>query len=141
MALKLLILFLAGGLGTLARFGVDRGATALGRAWAQGVPMPWGTAAVNLLGCFGFGVVAAWLEPRTNLSPHLKLAALTGFMGAFTTFSTFAFQAVELMRDGKWAWAAGKLVLHNGLGLLLVLAGFALVRAAGGAVAPSQSGL
>ena len=92
-------------------------------------PFPWGTLAVNLLGSFLFGLVFALAQERTMISAETRIIVLTGFMGAFTTFSTFMFETGELLRDSQWALAAGNLLLQNVVGLAAVFAGWALARA------------
>ncbi len=86
---------------------------------------PWGTLAVNAVGCFAFGLVLSVLGAHTHLPPSVKLGVLVGFMGAFTTFSTFAFDTHELLQD-SWTLAAGNVVAHNLLGLVCLLGGLAL---------------
>ena len=88
---------------------------------------PWGTLAVNAVGCFAFGLALSVLGTRTQLPAAVKLGVLVGFMGAFTTFSTFAFDTQELLQD-SWTLAAGNVVAHNALGLAFLLAGAALGR-------------
>lgn len=124
----LLLLSLAGAAGTLARYGVYTGAKALqggalpGRASAGGVGgwghLPLATLAVNVLGSLAFGVIwalAEGAEPRVSSSTRLVL--LTGFMGAFTTFSTFAFETGQYLRQGEYGWAMTNLAANNLLGI------------------------
>ena len=120
---KLLFLGLAGAAGTLARFGVMEGMKRL----APGV-MPWGTWAANLLGCFLFGLIWALAEERGAVSAGFRLYALVGFMGAFTTFSTFAFESVDLFRAGEALACLANIVGQNVLGLASVVAGLAVAR-------------
>lgn len=119
---KLLMLGLAGALGALSRYGL----AGLVQRWAGG-SFPLGTFVVNILGCFLFGLIWGLLEHR--LGPQFRLVVLTGFMGAFTTFSTFAFESAGLLQHGQWAWALLNLAGQNVLGLALVIAGLALGRA------------
>ena len=63
------------------------------------------------------------------ISAEARIIVLAGFMGAFTTFSTFMFETGELLRNSQWALAAGNLLLQNLLGLVAVFAGWALARA------------
>jgi CrcB protein len=121
--MRLGCLFVAGGLGALARF-------ALG-GWAQrlyGGEFPWGTFVVNVVGCFFFGFIWTLADERLIISGETRLIVLTGFMGAFTTFSTFAFESGMLMRDAQWWPALGNVALHVVLGILAVLLGGALGR-------------
>ena len=86
----LLAVGLVGGLGALARFTLDGAVAArLGRQ------LPFGTLAVNLSGAFALGVLAA------TLSGDAYRIAGTGFLGAYTTFSTFAFESVGLSQRGR----------------------------------------
>ncbi len=124
---KVIWLMVGGATGTLARVGLSMGVNAL---WPS--TMRLGTFAANAAGCLLFGLVFAWLDSRVDGRPGLDHAAfvllLAGFMGAFTTFSTFAFDTAELARDHGLAHAAGNLLLHNIVGVGMVLAGLAAGR-------------
>ena len=123
MGTQLAILALAGAVGTLARYGVALGAQ---RLW--GAAFPWGTLIVNALGCFLFGLVWTLAEDRGIISSQTRFVALTGFMGAFTTFSTYAFETSVMTRDGQWAMAVSNLLAQNVLGVVCVFLGFWLGR-------------
>ena len=113
----------AGALGTLTRYGLQ--------GWVQrwtGGTFPWGTAAVNILGCLLFGGLWAASSERHWLGAEARIIVLVGFFGAFTTFSTFAFETVQMMRAGQWGWAAGSAALQNGLGILAIWAGIQAVK-------------
>ena len=121
----LLLLSLAGAAGTLARYGAYVGARRLpwgvGGVGAAGM-LPLATLAVNVLGSLAFGVIWALAdgsgggsEPRVSSSTRLLL--LTGFMGAFTTFSTFAFETGQYLRQGEYGWAMANLAANNLLGI------------------------
>jgi CrcB protein len=117
------LLAVAGALGTLFRY-------ALGGAVQRliGSDFPWGTLAVNALGCFLFGVVWTMAEERMVISGQTRFILLTGFMGAFTTFSTYAFETSGFLRDSQWLLAAGNLLGQNALGLACVFLGFVAGR-------------
>lgn len=121
--LTILWLALAGAVGTLARYGVQR----LCLLW-PGPGFPWGTLAANALGCFLFGWIATRASERLTLSPELSLVLLTGFLGAFTTFSTFAFETGDYLRTGAYGLAAANLLLNQALGLGLFFAGIFVGR-------------
>lgn len=123
MWVKLGWLALAGAAGTLARFGISGLAQRLG-----GAAFPWGTLAVNLAGCFLFGLVWTLAEDRLLISGETRFILLTGFMGAFTTFSTFAFETGEFLREAQWLEAAGNLAAQNLLGLACIFLGLAVGR-------------
>jgi CrcB protein len=103
----LLAVGLAGGLGAIARFTLD-GAVArrLGRR------LPFGTLAVNLSGAFALGLLTAALS-----GDALRIAG-TGFLGAYTTFSTWMFETHRLAEDGRRRAAALNLAASLALGLL-----------------------
>lgn len=118
MFLKLLYLGLAGAAGTLARYGLS-GLVAR----SVGTTFPWGTAAVNLVGCLFFGLLWAFFEDRLAVSGQVRMILFVGFFGAFTTFSTFAFETCQLLDDSQWVWAAGNFLLQTMVGLIAVMAG------------------
>lgn len=120
---QLAFLAIAGAMGTVSRFGLAAVVQRL-----CGDRFPWGTVAVNLLGCFLFGLVWTLAEEKLILSPQTRFVLLTGFMGAFTTFSTFAFETTALLQAGSGWSAAGNLLLQNGLGIVCVIAGLAAGR-------------
>lgn len=67
-----------------------------------GTSFPYGTLAVNLLGCFVIGFLSALAEEKFFLGPDGRILLMTGFCGAFTTFSTFMFETGNLMKDGEF---------------------------------------
>ena len=120
---NLLIIAVGGALGSVSRYG-------LGVAVQGAVPtaFPWGIVVVNLLGCFLFGVVAG-LVARGNVLPgYAESALLIGFLGGFTTFSTFAFNNATMLQDGRIGWLAANLLIQNIGGIVLLFAGLLLTR-------------
>lgn len=118
----LLLLSLAGAAGTLARYGVYTGAKALQGALPGGAGgwghLPLATLTVNVLGSLAFGVIWALAEgSEPRMSSSTRLVLLTGFMGAFTTFSTFAFETGQYLRQGEYGWAMANLAANNLLGI------------------------
>lgn len=85
-----------------------------------------GTVTVNLLGCFAFGALFQASESAGWWTPETRLFLLTGFLGAFTTFSTFAFETVQLFESRGFATAAAYLLVQNVLGVALVVGGMGL---------------
>jgi fluoride exporter len=118
MIFNMMLLAVAGALGTLARFGLS----SLAQQFFGG-RFPWGTFSVNLVGCLCFGIVWSLLEERSILPPESRLFILTGFMGAFTTFSTWSYESYMLVREGAWIMAGTNIVIQPILGILLFAAG------------------
>jgi len=120
------IIFLAigGTAGTLLRYWLS----VLVQSTSKGT-LPIGTFTVNMLGCFLFGAVWSLAEGRIVLSPHMRLLILVGFMGAFTTFSTFAFESGSLLRETQFTAAIINILAQNVVGIIVLLAGIALGRA------------
>jgi len=123
---KLLLLALAGGGGTIARYLMQ----ASMQEWlvrATGWRFPWGTLPVNALGCFLFGLVWALADThrydRVFISDEARVIILVGFLGAFTTFSTFGFESAELIRANRWGALAANVLLQNTVGILLAMLG------------------
>jgi fluoride exporter len=118
-----LYVMLGGAVGALARWALSQ---LLHRQLGAG--FAWGTLGVNLLGCLLLGVVMQLSLGSVAYSRELRLLGAIGFLGAFTTFSTFAFETLGMMQEGAWrlAWLniAGNVIL----GLALVLAGMLLGR-------------
>jgi CrcB protein len=114
----------AGGfVGAIARMGV---AMAIGR-WFPG-RFPLGTLVVNLSGCFLLGWFLMISGDRLPISDTMKLAIATGFVGAYTTFSTFIFESNHLIDEGAWLEAMANVLLSLLLGLVAVRLGIVLAR-------------
>lgn len=120
---KIALLALAGALGTLARWGMI---ALLERI--NGTTFPWGTATVNVIGCFLAGLVWIYFEHRYPAAREMRVLILVGFMGAFTTFSALILETGEMLRAATWLHAAANLTLHNVLGFAALYVGAALGR-------------
>lgn len=116
---------LGGSLGALARY-----ATALAMTRYASGAFPLGTFVANLLGCLLFGVIRGVME-RHAISPVLAGAVTTGFLGAYTTFSTFSFETMSLLREGHLRLATGYVVASVVLGVGLAWLGYRIVAPAG----------
>ena len=88
-----------------------------------GRDFPWGTFAVNLLGSFLFGLIVAFGRGRMSLPAGLETILLVGFLGGFTTYSSFAFQSYELFQEGKPNLAGAYMVGTTISGLAVVWVG------------------
>ncbi len=114
---------LGSALGGMARYWMT-----LAMATVTGLQFPWGTIAINILGSFVIGFVAALTgaEGRFDVPNDARLFVMTGLCGGFTTFSAFSLQTFDLARDGRWLQAGGNV----GLSVVLCLAAVALGYAA-----------
>ena len=123
MIKNLLLVGLGGGIGSIARY--------LCQKWFNENyphPFPWGTFLVNLSGCFLIGVFYAASEKSAVLSPQTRLLLITGFCGGFTTFSTFAFENMNLLRTGDMLYFSIYTVASVALGIAGVFAGIAIMK-------------
>lgn len=111
---------LGGALGTLLRFGLT--------GWVQGLTggtFPWGTMTVNVVGSILLGFAVVWLGAAAT-SIELRQFVTIGMLGAFTTFSTFTYEAAALMQDRDWSAAAGYVFGNLVVGLFGVVLGIGL---------------
>jgi CrcB protein len=111
-----------GALGAMARHGL----ALLAVRWL-GERFPWGTLLANALGSLALGFLMQWFAQR-QASDEVRLLLTTGFLGAFTTFSTYSVQSVRLMEEGSTALALANVVGNVVLGLALATLGIALAR-------------
>ena len=95
-----------------------------------GTGFPWGTLVVNLIGSFLIGLL--WqLFSDTAVSPNTRHLILTGGLGAFTTFSTFALESLNLFRDGEIELGLANVIVSDFLGIALVFLGIVAGRLVG----------
>jgi fluoride exporter len=120
---NLLLIAIGGAIGSTARYLFSSGVLR-----ATGSLFPAGTFAVNLVGCVAFGLIAGAAEQRVQLAPEVRMFLLVGVLGGFTTFSTYAFESVSLIRDGQFAWASINIVGQVVAGLVGLAIGFAAMR-------------
>ena len=110
--LSFMAIAIGGGCGSVARFVLAR---EMGRF--LGNFLPYGTLAVNVLGSFILGWLAAVFLDRPEINSALRLGVTVGFLGAFTTFSTFSLESVQLLLSGA-VWRAVLNVAANALACL-----------------------
>ena len=123
MIKNILLVGLGGGIGSIARYLCQR--------WfAINYPysFPWGTFVVNLTGCFLIGAIYAVSEKSTLLSPQTRLFLATGFCGGFTTFSTFAFENMSLLRSSDTSYFFLYTIGSVVLGIMGVFGGVAIMK-------------
>jgi fluoride exporter len=104
--LNALLVMLGGGIGALARY------------WLQGLVhrstgpgFPYGTVVVNVAGCFVIGLLMVGMEERFLVNPSLRIFLTIGILGGFTTFSSFSYETIALMRDGEILFASLNVII------------------------------
>ena len=121
---KILLVMVGGSIGAFARYAVTLAANKL-----FGPKFPWGTLTVNLVGCFLIGLAFALADRSSLMGPRVRMFFVTGFLGALTTFSTFALESVNNARDGLMPIATANFLANNIGGLALVLVGMWVAEA------------
>ncbi len=114
---------LGGALGAVLRFWITGAIYSV-----TGKQFPWGTLTVNVLGSFLVGILATLVVERVIISPELKNALLIGFLGAFTTFSTFSLDSLNLFYQGQAVRAIVYAIVSVTLCILATWAGAVMVR-------------
>jgi len=102
----------------------------MGRAIIErfGSAFPWGTLTVNVIGSLLIGLIMEFLGQRLIADPAYRLFLVVGFLGGFTTFSSFAFETVTLLHDDKFARAGAYIVASNVAAIAACIIGMWLVR-------------
>ena len=126
---NIFFLVVAGALGTLSRYGLGGLTQRL-----SGAGFPYGTLVINTLGCFAIGLIMQIALSTDLMSPAVRIAATIGFLGAFTTFSTFSYETVRFLEDGAWISAVLNIGSNVGIGLLATFSGMLLGRAIMGGI-------
>jgi fluoride exporter len=119
-----LAVMLGGALGALARYGLD--SLVEYRTFSL---FPWGTFVVNVSGCFVAGAVVAALVDRHHLPAALRVGLVVGFLGAYTTFTTFAQETVDLAKAHDVGVALVNASASVSAGLVAVVLGAYVGRA------------
>jgi CrcB protein len=123
MIKTLLLIGLGGGLGSILRYFCQK--------WIYQLyphPFPWGTFLVNVAGCFLIGLFYAASEKSVIFTADWRLLLTTGFCGGFTTFSTFAYENMTLLRNGDIGYFFLYSIGSFAAGIAAVFAGIALVK-------------
>ncbi len=117
------VVALGGALGATMRHGVN-----VGSVHFLGHGYPWGTLIVNILGSLLMGIMIGKFAQMDQVSPELRSLLATGFLGAFTTFSTFSLDFVTLWERGALLQAAGYIVFSVMLSILALFFGLWIMR-------------
>jgi CrcB protein len=122
--IKLLLVGIGGFCGSISRYLVSIGIQrVVSHTW-----LPYGTMAVNILGCLLIGLLAGLDEARQFLSIETRLLLIVGFLGGFTTFSSFEFELFALARNSEFTALIVNLALQLGLGFSAVWLGYTLAQ-------------
>jgi CrcB protein len=120
---KILYLGIFGGFGCVARYLVS--------GWVydlSGKALPYGTLAVNVVGSLLLGLIMEGSLRSALLSPELRFGLTVGFMGGFTTFSTFSYETVRLLEEGSLVAAGANVLLNVTVCIVAALVGIYLAR-------------
>ncbi len=122
--IKIAMVGLGGGMGAICRYMVYELCLSLVKSpW-----LPLGTIIVNLLGCLVIGFLGGIAETRDVFSPEMRALIFIGFLGGFTTFSTFGFELFFFLRNGQAGLAAINAAIQLTFGIIGVWAGFSLAK-------------
>ena len=120
---NLLVISLGAIFGANARYLISRYSVRL-----IGSAFPWGTLFINVVGSAIVGFFMIYASERVILDPRWRLLVVVGFCGAFTTFSSYAFESMALFEQGQWHLMAANIIASNLLCLAAAIAGMALAR-------------
>lgn len=121
--MKIIYLGIFGGMGCIARY--------MASGWVYslvGRTLPYGTLAVNVIGSLLLGLIMEGSLRSTLLSPDLRFGLTVGFLGGFTTFSTFSYETVRLLEEGSIVAAGANILLNVTVCVLAALVGIYLAR-------------
>jgi fluoride exporter len=118
MLKKLVLVMCGGSLGAASRYSIGLLAA---KAW--GTNFPWGTLAVNLMGCFLIGLLFTLADRVRFLAPDMRLLLITGYLGALTTFSSFSLETVSAGRTGMILLPLTNILVNNLGGIALTFVG------------------
>lgn len=134
---NVVLIGLGGGLGSILRFLVTNAAQGWAMRWL-GFAFPLGTMIVNLTGSLAIGILMGLFTGRLPVSDSVRLMLVTGILGGYTTFSSYAYETMALAGGGNGRAAVLNLIVQNAVALLLVWVGFRGVQfLAGSAVSSS----
>lgn len=119
-----LIVGIGGFFGAMCRYAV---AIWIGQKWGRSFPL--GTFIINISGSFFIGLLMTFFTERFMVNPQWRLLMVVGFLGAYTTFSTFEYETGRLVRDGEWLIASMNVILSVFIGFVALKIGELIARA------------
>lgn len=117
------IIGIGGFIGAITRYAL---ATWIGQQWGKSFPL--GTFVINVSGSFLIGLLMTLLAEKFMVNPQWRLLLVVGFLGAYTTFSTFEFETGGLLKDGEIILATLNVVLSVFLGFVALKAGEVIAK-------------
>lgn len=121
--MNIIIIGIGGFIGSIARYGM---AIWIGQRWGRSFPL--GTFVINVSGSFVIGLLMTLFAERFLVNPQWRLLLVVGFLGAYTTFSTFEYETGTLVRDGEWLIAGMNVVFSVVVGFIALKLGEVLAK-------------
>lgn len=121
--INVLIIGIGGFLGAVTRYGV---AVWIGRRWGRSFPL--GTFVINITGSFLIGLLMTLMTEKIIENPQWRLLLVVGFLGAYTTFSTFEYETGALLKDSEWLYAGLNVVLSVVVGFIALKLGEVIAK-------------
>jgi fluoride exporter len=121
--INIFIIGIGGFLGAVTRYSASLW---LGQRWGRSFPM--GTFVINVSGSFLIGLIMTLLAERFTENPQWRLLLVVGFLGAYTTFSTFEYETGALLKDGEWLYAGLNVILSVFAGFLALKLGEVIAK-------------
>jgi len=118
-----LIIGIGGFVGAVSRYGI---AVWIGQRWGRSFPL--GTFVINVSGSFLIGLLMTLMADRFTENPQWRLLLVVGFLGAYTTFSTFEYETGALLKDGEWLFAGLNVVLSVIVGFVALKLGEVIAK-------------
>jgi CrcB protein len=122
--MNIAIIGIGGALGAVARYGIGLW---IGQRWGRSFPL--GTFVINVSGSFLIGLLMTLLAERFTVNPQWRLLLVVGFLGAYTTFSTFEYETGALLKDGEWTFAMLNVILSVVAGFIALKFGEMIAKA------------
>jgi CrcB protein len=120
---NIFIIGIGGFVGAVARYGM---AVWIGQRWGRSFPL--GTFIINVTGSFLIGLLMTLMAERFTENPQWRLLLVVGFLGAYTTFSTFEYETGALLTDGEWLFACLNVVLSVVVGFIALKLGEVIAK-------------
>ncbi|MCT3744680.1 fluoride efflux transporter CrcB [Elizabethkingia anophelis] len=123
MKYSLFLIGLGGAIGSICRYLLQM---LIRKQWATTFPL--GTFAINILGCFIIGILYGLTTKNTGIPEEWRLFLIVGVCGGFTTFSSYSYESIMLLRNGDYLYFFAYVILSVAIGLLATFLGMMLIR-------------